>query len=226
MTTFRRGAAMLAAGFMVVGGAGAAVAQPVDDKTNQAGYWADLLMDPEGPYAEEGFVDVECFKLDGEQFYGDYGDYFEGDWDEDGEPDAWTFSPDDPWLAVVLKSGSEGASVEEENNLFLYVEAGDWLAHESGKEISHIILCDGDVMDDEEPTEEPEQPTEEPEQPTEEPEQPGTPGGGGDDAGTPIGPVVQTDVPVQGVNPALPLAALAAGVGLAAFGLRRRGQES
>ena len=69
MTTFRRGAAMLAAGFMVVGGAGAAVAQPVDDKTNQAGYWADLLMDPEGPYAEEGFVDVECFKLDGEQFF-------------------------------------------------------------------------------------------------------------------------------------------------------------
>ena len=38
---------------------------------------------------------------------------------------------------------------------------------------------------------------------------------------------MQTDVPAKGVNPAVPLGALAvaAGLGLAATGLRRRGLE-
>ncbi|WP_122261961.1 hypothetical protein [Ornithinimicrobium cerasi] len=223
MTTFRRGAAAVAAGLMVLGGAGTAAAQP-EENTNNAAYWVDFLE-------AEGFVDVTCEKAEGD--YSAYGEHEAGvDLFEDGTLYDVVWS-DYAWLLAVVKAGSTGTSVEDENTLFPYVEVDDALFHESGKEISHIIFCDGSVPDEEpeQPTEEPEQPTEEPEQPTEEPEQPteepGTPGGGGDDAGKPIGPVVQTDVPVQGADPALPLAALAAaGLGLAALGLRRRGQES
>ena len=181
-------------------------------------------MDPEGDYADHGFTNVDCEKV-----ADDYSD------------ETWTADQD--YIAVILNAGSE-QSTDEPDDVRLYVATGTELSHESGKEISHVIACTGDVPEEptdepeeptdepeqptdepEEPTDEPEQPTDEPEQPTDEPEQPGTPGDG-DDAGEPIGPIVQTDVPEKGVNPALPLAAVAAaGLGLAGLGLRRRGQE-
>jgi hypothetical protein len=225
MTTFRRGAAALAAGFMVAAGATTTASAMPSENTNDPGYWEAVLM-------EEGYLDVSCEKVEGD--YSAYGDYEQIDVDGDGELDAWAFYPYEAWLAVIIKAGATGTSVEDENTPYFFVEAGDELMHDSGKEISHIIFCDGTVPEEpeepveepEEPVEEPEEPVEEPEEPVEEPEEPTTPGKPGDDAGKPIGPIVQTDVPATGVNPALPLAAIAAaGLGLAAVGLRRRGDN-
>ena len=207
-TTFRRGAGAVVAGLVVTAGGMAAHA---DTHTpNQPGYWEQVLMDPEGDYADHGFTNVDCEKV-----ADDYSD------------ETWTADQD--YIAVILNAGSE-QSTDDPDDVHLYVATGTELSHESGKEISHVIACTGDVPEEptdepEEPTDEPEEPTDEPEEPTDEPEQPGTPGDG-DDAGEPIGPIVQTDVPAKGVNPALPLAAVAAaGLGLAGLGLRRRGQE-
>lgn len=227
MNTMLRGAATLASAVLVAGTGAASASATETDNTNNPAYWQALLE-------EEGFVDVACEKAEGD--YGAYGTYEQVDWDEDGELDTWVLEVSDDWLLAVVKAGSSGASVEEENYLFFDVVAGEWLYHDSGKEISHIIFCNGEEAD--EPTEEPEPSTPAPSEP--EPSQPEpstpapsepepstpaptTPGQPGDDSGTPLGPVVQTDMPAQGgVNPALPLAlATAAGLGLAGLGLRR-----
>ncbi|GAA5159192.1 hypothetical protein [Ornithinimicrobium tianjinense] len=221
MTTFRRGAAALAAGLMMLAGAGTAAAQTIASDTNDPQFWADLLMDPEGDFGELGLTEVECFKVEPATAYTEFGTYENVDMDGDGVLE-WVFTTDDPWLAVVLKAGA-AASVEEENALALFVEPGESLAHESGKEISHLILCDGLVPDDAPVDEEPvdEEPVDE--EPVD--EEPTTPGGEGDDAGTPIGPVVQTDRPVQGPDPYVVtgLAAMAlAGAAVVVAGARRR----
>ncbi|MFB9731957.1 hypothetical protein [Ornithinimicrobium kibberense] len=227
-TTFRRGAGAIAAGLLVAGGGTMAHADS-HDNTNQTGYWVTYLE-------AEGYVDVTCTKVEAGQLSA-LGTVGQVDTDGDGEPDTQAVTVNDPWLLAVVKAGSTDASVDDENTLWWDVAAGDAIYHKSGKDISHVIGCNGVLPEEptdepeqptdepEQPTDEPEQPTDEPEQPTDEPEQPGTPGDG-DDAGKPIGPIVQTDVPEKGVNPALPLAAVAAaGLGLAGLGLRRRGQE-
>lgn len=186
MTTIRRAAAVLAAGFLVTGSAAAAGAQPADAQENHPEYWEQFLMD-------EGYVEVDCEKID---------NYNEA-----------SYTADQDYLFVVLKAGSAQSTDGEERTWFYNVEAGEELMPSTGKDISHVIVCVGE-MPEAPPTEEP---------PTKEPEHPGKP----EQPGKPIGPVVQTDVPEKGVNAALPLAALtAAGLGLAAVGLRRRGQES
>lgn len=240
-TTFRRGAALVAAGFMVAASAGTASA----DERNQPEYWENVLTG-------EGFQNVDCEKV-------------EDDYDDK------TWQADKDYLAVILKAGSDQSTDGQANQRFDNVAAGTVLQHGTGKDISHVIACVGDAPeeeteepttppgdDDDEETEQPttppgdddggdddngdddggdddkpttpapgdkpgEKPGDKPGQPTE-PVKPGQPG---DDAGKPVGPVVQTDVPAKGVNPAAPLTALAAaaGLGLVAAGVRRRGQE-
>lgn len=217
MTTFRRGAAALAAGFMVAAGATTTASAMPSENTNDPGYWEAVLMDPEGDF---GFVDVNCEKVE-----------------DDYNASTWTADAD--YIAVILKAGSDVSTANGADEVIPFVLEGDVLEHYSLKDISHIIACTGDlppeepvdepeepIDEPEEPIDEPGEPVEEPEEPVEEPEEPTTPGKPGDDAGKPIGPIVQTDVPATGVNPALPLAAVAAaGLGLAAVGLRRRGDN-
>ena len=179
-TTFSRGAAVLAAGVVLLGGAGAAAAS---SDANHPDYWEAYLE-------AEGYTDVTCDKV--------ADDYDDATWTADADYDL-----------VVLKAGSE-QSTETPDELFWDVTAGTELTHASGKEISHVIACNGEEpVTPEEPEEpgtpeEPEEPgtPEEPEEPgtpeepgnPEEPEEPGAPGQPGDDAGQPIGPIVQTDV--------------------------------
>jgi len=174
ISTVRRGvAATGVAALLGIGLATSAFADPPEgEDANQPENWETYLE-------EEGYVDVECMKLE---------DGFEGD--------SWV--SDDDYLLVVLKY----STVNEE---FWFVEEDEELTTDSGQDISHIIVCQGD---------------EETSTPTPTPTTTPTP--------TPSGPIVDTDVPDTGSSTTPAIiggAAILGGLGLAAGAMRRRGQH-
>ena len=202
MSTIRRGiAATGVAGLLSIGLATSAFADPPEgEDANQPENWETYLE-------EEGYVDVECMKLE---------DGFEGD--------SWV--SDDDYLLVVLKY----ATINEE---FWFVEEDEELSTETGQDISHIIVCQGEEEETSTPT-----PTPTPsgsETPTPTPSGSETPTPTPSDSETPTppvtppgGPLVETDVPSSGngVTPAvLGGAAILAGLGLAAGAMRRKGEH-
>ncbi|WP_404380261.1 hypothetical protein LL946_10150 [Knoellia locipacati] len=183
MRTIGRGVAVAAAaGLLSLGFATTASAEPNADNPNNVEYWEAWLT-------EEGFENVECEKIH----------------DEGLDTDTWVSDGD--YLLVVLKAGSDQSTDDGENTVFGVDEdgnvegvlEGDELSTESGKDISHIITCTGDM--EEEPTPTPTRPT---------------------------GPVVETDVPASDSS-SMPVllggAAVLAGAGLVAGAMRRRGGQ-
>lgn len=86
---------------------------------NQEWYW-------EAYYTDLGYENVSCTKFD----------------DLDGK--TWQV-PAGEWIGAIVKAGS-GNSTENPNNIVSPV--GDVLSHDSGKDISHIILCSGTMPQD------------------------------------------------------------------------------
>lgn len=82
---------------------------------------------------ELGFVGVSCEKTDYEN---EGPTYFE-------VPDYE--SEDAPWILAIVKAGADQSTDGMTNDLYWEPEPGELLEHNSGKNISHVILCSAEA---------------------------------------------------------------------------------
>lgn len=100
--------------------------------TNDVEYWENLY--------EDQFPNLQCYKHDSDKASNAHG------YIEDDEVVLNEFNPDwygDKFVLLVIKAGSSGHSVEDENRVITNPESGVGYEAPSGKAVSHWIVCKG-----------------------------------------------------------------------------------